>query len=75
MFCKSYTRAGTKNGKQLVIAELITKTAPLTMPTTTDEIDNINDGMLLAPGSLLMATSPFGFYSMNDEYTWDEIKS
>lgn len=73
MFCKGYTRAGTKNGKQLVIADLITKTAPGTLPLKTDGIDNVDSGMLLAPGSTLMATNPFKMCFLNDQYTWDEV--
>lgn len=73
MFCKSYTRAGTKNGKQMVIADLITKTAPDTMPTTTNGIENIGAGMILAPGSNLMITNPFKMCFLNDEYEWDEV--
>lgn len=74
MFCKSYTRAGIhSNGKPLVVADLVTKVAPATMPTTTDDIDNISSDLMLAPGSTLMATNPLGVYVMNDEYTWDQI--
>lgn len=75
MFCKGYTRAGTDSttGKPLVIADLLTKTAPATMPTTTDNIDNVGAGMLLAPGSTLMETNPFKLSFLNDEYEWDEV--
>ena len=73
MFCKGYTRAVTKDGKPLVIADLITKTAPATMPLKTDGIDNIGSGMLLAPGSTLMATNSFKMCFLNDEYEWDEV--
>lgn len=75
MFCKSYTRIGNhSNGKQMVAADLITKTAPVTMPTTTDGIDNIAGGWMLGPGSTLISTNPFGVSMMNDEFTWDKIK-
>ena len=73
MFCKSYTRAGTKNGKPLVIADLIVKTTPATLPLETDGIDNIGSGMILAPGSTIIATNPFKMNFLNDEYTWDEV--
>ena len=75
MFCKSYTRIGNhSNGKQLVAADLITKAAPETMPTTTDGIDNIAGGWMLGPGSTMLCTNPFGVKVMNDELTWDDIE-
>lgn len=75
MFCKSYIREGNhSNGKPLVAAELIAKTAPLTLPTTTDDITNISSGWMLGPGSTLVCTNPFGVYMMNDLFTWDKIE-
>lgn len=75
MFCKSYIREGThNNGKPMIAAELITKTTPATMPTTTDGIDNISSGWMLGPGSSLISTNPFRVHLMNDEFTWDEVK-
>lgn len=74
MFCKGYTRAGTHtNGKPQIIADIIVKTAPTTKPITTDGVKNVEQGLMLAPGSSLMSTNPFGFYTLNDEYTWDEL--
>lgn len=74
MFCKSYIREGTHNGKQMVAAELITKTTPATLPTTTAGIDNIDGDYVLGPGSSLVSTNPFKVHLMNDEFTWDEVK-
>lgn len=76
MFCKSYIREGTHptSGKPMVAAELITKTAPESLPTTTDNIDNISPDWALGPGSSLVCTNPFGVYLMNDEFTWDKIE-
>lgn len=75
MFCKSYTRAGShSNGKPLIVADLITKTKPVNMPTDTSEIDNVSKDCMLAPGSTLMVTSPsLEVHIMNDEYEWDKI--
>lgn len=73
MFCKGYTRAGKKNGVDMVIADLITKSEPETMPETTTGIENVQDGLAIAPGSTLITTSPFQVYMMNDEYEWDAI--
>lgn len=74
MFCKTYIREGTHNGKQMVAAELITKAAPETMPTLTTGIDNIPGDYALGPGSSLVCTNPFEVYLMNDEFTWDKIE-
>lgn len=74
MFCKDYTRAGIHNGKPVVIAELVTKTTPATLPTKTDGVENIEAGMLFGPGSSLLSTNPFELHVMNDEYTWNKIE-
>lgn len=74
MYCKSYVREGAhSNGKMMVAAEIITKTAPVTMPTTTENIDNISSDYMLGPGSVMICTNPFGVHMMNDELTWDTI--
>ena len=75
MFCKSYSREGThENGKQLVAAEIIVKTTPAQLPTTTDDIANIQSGWMLGPGSTILSTNPFEIHIMNDLFTWDKLE-
>ena len=74
MFCRSFIRMGThSSGVALLGAEIVTKTRPNPMPTTTSGIDNAPSGAMLGPSSLLIVTNPFKIFIMNDLYEWDEV--
>ncbi len=75
MFCRSYIRMGThSSGAALIGADIVTKTLPDPMPTTTEGIENAPSNAVLGPSSLLISTNPFKIHIMNDLYEWDEVK-
>ena len=48
-------KRGTKNGKEIMQAIIISDSVPATLPTTGDGIVGMNDNMIFAPMSLLYA--------------------
>ncbi len=46
-------KRGTKNGKEIMQAIIISDSVPATLPTTGDGIVGMNDNMIFAPMSLL----------------------
>lgn len=55
-----------------VEVEITTNTAPASFPTTTDEIDGVENGYTIAPGSSVYATDSGRVWILNDLGVWTE---
>lgn len=51
--CKESRYWGSENGKELCDVWLVADTTPAPLPTTSDSVENMDDGKGFAPGSML----------------------
>lgn len=61
------------HGSALIEAEIIASELPVTMPTTSDGIDNLGSGYTLAPGSTMIVTGTDKRYILGTDSTWEEM--
>ena len=63
------------HGSALIEVEIITLKLPVTMPTTSNGIENLDDGYTLAPGSTMIVTGTDKQYILGTDGTWEEYST
>ena len=60
------------DGKRHVVADLRASNAPAPMPTTGEDIDQLSENDILAPGTTLYCINSGTLYMMNEENEFKE---